>query len=319
MIVSEEELAANYTSRSLISDSDFENGFAVYTSGNRDTKKDKGNFEGVWKYGTSSEEPSWSVGAWWTSINLLENRDETKGEYVLADNKGISYVEVKPQENAVILGQDTEKVYNGASHVSGDMWPHLLIEQINYDEDWSKVPEDKKAVLDLDADKVYVEMDVRVNDYKDLNPETLSVDDKRVVQYNVYLYVGVKDVDGYRTYFGVNPFDNRGLKKNTDFWKDGYSVYMIYTVPTAEIFGGGDTFYNEDGSLDVGEWKKIRVDITPHIENLIRVMNEDNAYGNKVSVEDFWIAGFNAGYEIRGGNMLDMTFKNFNLICYDKK
>ena len=318
MIVSEEELAANYNSRSLVADTGFENGFTVYTSGNRDTKKDKGNLEGTWKYGTSDKEPSWKIGAWWTSVNLLENRDETKGEYVLADNKGISYVEVKPQENAVILRQDTEKVYNGASHVSGDMWPHLLIEQINYDEEWSKVPEDKKAVLDLDADKVFVEMDLRINDYKDLNPKT-AVDDKKVVQYNIYLYVGIKGVDDYRTYFGVNPIDNRGNKKNTDFWKDGYSVYMIYTVPTAEIFGGADTFYNEDGSLDVGEWKKIRYDITPHLEDLAKKLTDAGTVNRAVSREDFWLSGLNIGYEIWGNYQVEVEAKNIDVVCYDKK
>ena len=319
MIVSDEELAANYTSRTLLADTDFEKGFKVFTSGNRDTKKGKSNFEGNWTYGGSSAEPEWQLGAWWTSVDLLANRDETKGEYVLADNKGISYIEVKPEEGSVILRQDTQKVYNGASHVSGDMWPHLLIEQIYYDEDWDKVPEDRKATLDLDADKVYLEMDVRINDYKDLNPAS-AADDKKVVQYNVYLYVCVKDFDDYRTYFGVNPFDNRGLKKNTDFWKDGYSVYMIYTVPTAEIFGGAEnTFLNDDGSFDIGEWKNIRYDITPHLEDLAKKLTDANTLGRAVTRDDFWLSGLNVGFEIWGNYQCEVEIKNLDVICYDKK
>ena len=38
------------------------------------------------------------------------------------------------------------------------------------------------------------------------------------------LYVSHKNVPGFRTYFGVNLFDNRGLKKNVDFWLSGLNV-----------------------------------------------------------------------------------------------
>ena len=319
MNISDEELAANYTARTLLVDPDFENGFAVFTSGDRATKKGKSNFEGNWTYGGSTAEPEWELGAWWTNVDLLANRDETKGEYVLADNKGISCVEVKPEEDSVVLRLDSQKVYNGTPHVDGDMWPHLLIEQIYYDEDWSKVPEDRKATLDLDADKVYVEMDVRLNDYKDLNPAE-NAGTKQIVQYNVYLYVCVKDFDDFRTYFGVNPFDNRGLKKNTDFWKDGYSVYMIYTIPTAEIFGGAEnTFLNDDGSFDVGQWKNIRFDMTPHLEDLAKKLTDANTLNRVVTREDFWLSGLNIGFEVWGNYQCEVEAKNVNVVCYDKK
>ena len=95
---------------------------------------------------------------------------------------------------------------------------------------------------------------------------------------------------------------------------------MIYTVPTAEIFGGAENgFYNEDGSLDVGEWKKIRYDITPHLEDLAKKLTDEGTVNRAVSREDFWLSGLNIGYEIWGNYQCEVEIKDFDVICYDKK
>ena len=87
-----------------------------------------------------------------------------------------------------------------------------------------------------------------------------------------------------------------------------------------ELYGGMEnSLWREDGNLVTGEWKHIKIDLTPHIENMIRLCNEENTYGRPVTVEDFWISGVNAGYEIRGNFSMEVEMKNFNLVCYDKK
>ena len=318
--ISDEELASNYNARTLIDDAGFENGFNVYTPGDRITQIGKGEFEGTWIYNESGEKPLWKLGPWWTNHKFLENRDETTDKYTLADKQGTKSVTVNPEDKALIMSLDTEKILGGKGNANGEMWPHLLVEQINYEEKWANVPEDKKAVLDLDADKVYLEMDIRLNDYVDLDTKNKAEGFKSVVQYNVFLYVAHKDVPGFRTYFGMNLIDNRGHKKNIDFWKDGYSVYMIYTLPTADIFGGADkTFYNEDGTLDVDEWKHIKLDITPYLEDLAAKLTKEDTLGRSVSREDFWFSGLNIGYEVWGNYQVEVEAKNFNVTCYDKK
>ena len=320
IIIPEEELANNYNARRLVSDASFENGFDVYTPGDRETGLGKGEFEGLWKYNDTENNPSWLIGPWWTDYKLLENRDETTDNYTLADRQGIKSVIYNPVEKSVSMRLNTDKVFGGQGCADGELWPHLLIEQINYDENWQSVPEDKKKELDLGADKVYVEMDVRINDYQDLDEINRDIGCRSVVQYNVYLYVSHKNVPGFRTYFGVNPFDSRGLKKNIDFWQDGYSVFMIYTVPTAAIFGGAEnTFLNDDGTFDIGEWKNVRFDITPYLEDLAAKLTKQNTLGFGVSRDDFWLSGLNVGFEIQGNYRCEVEAKNVNVVCYDKK
>ena len=321
MKLTDEELANNYNLKGkLVEDSSFENGFDVYTSGNRETKLGKNVLEGVWQYNQTEAKPNWRVGAWWTDYNFLENRDETTDKYTLADKQGIKSVTVKPEENSIIMRLDSQKLLGGKGQVDGEMWPHLLIEQINFDEKWANVPDDKKELLDLGADKVFVEMDVKINDFKDLDTAHKSEDFKSIAQYNVYLYVSIKDIPGYRTYFGVNPFDNRGLKKTINFWKDGFSSYMIYTIPTADIFGGAENaFNNEDGTVDIGEWKNIKFDITPYLEDLAAKLTKENTLGRSISRDEFWLSGLNVGFEVWGNYQIEVEAKNINVVCYDKK
>ena len=321
-VVTDAELAANYTERRIFPmDEMLENGAYVVTPGDRIAQTSTNAVEGIWSYNDNGKEPIWRLMPLWTDTCLIKNRDTTTDKYTIADTDGNKLVAYDPADKSMRLRLDATKIYKGEPTLKSDKWTHLIFEYDPYDDDYRKVPEDKKAFLDLAADKVYLEMEVKLNDY------IVSYQEKEgglnLSSLLFFMYFAHKDIPNFHTYFGLIPFTKDGPYDRTDFnwFNDSHSQQKIYQVSPQFLYGGdiADSFWRPDGNHLTGEWKHIRVDITPHIENLIRVINEDNAYGNKVSVEDFWISGFNAGYEIRGGNMLDMTFKNFQLICYDKK
>ena len=86
-----------------------------------------------------------------------------------------------------------------------------------------------------------------------------------------------------------------------------------------ETFGSlENAIWQADGSYPVGEWKKIRFDITPHLENLCSLLNRDNILAREVKREDLWMSGVNIGFEIWGNYQCEVEIKNFNIIGYDK-
>ncbi len=310
-VITDEELANDYISRELFPDEGFENGFVVYESNNQ--KSILGN----WTYNEGTT-PVWHLLPWWTNANtILDGEDK----YSVTDSIGAKVITYNPEEKSITMRLNADKVYEGKAHVKGEKWPHILIEQFKYeDENYNKVSKADKELLDLGADKVYIEMDVKLNDFVDLDAENRAAGAQSFVQYNVYLYAAHKEIPDIHTYFGVNPFDSRGPKKKYSWVQDSVSIQMIYGVPTGEIFGGTEnTFINDDGSFDIGEWKHIRFDITPHLENLCSVLTRDDTLGREVKREDLWLSGANIGFEIWGNYQAEMEIKNFNVICYDKK
>ena len=315
--ISDAELAADYTARTVFLDEDFERGFTVSEPGDRTTQI-AGKQEGIWQPTGTTEAPLWEIGPYWTDTFFLRDRDTTTDEYTLKDKENIKSVTYNPETKSVRLYLDGAKVFRGEPCYKEDKWPHLLLQQNLYKDDYSKVPEELKPTLELDADKIYVEMDVIIHDYKaSTQPEGLNM-----ASLLGFFYFAHKDISGTHTYFGVEPFNRQGPYKGEYlFIKDSHSSMMIYNLSEEYLFDNDldKSFYRADGNHVIGEWKTIRADITPHVDNMIRKINEVNAYGREVTLEDFWISGMNIGYEIRGNEMLDMEFKNLRLICYDKK
>ena len=79
-----------------------------------------------------------------------------------------------------------------------------------------------------------------------------------------------------------------------------------------------NSFNNEPGKMLLNEWKNIRLDITPHLEQVVAWANRDNIFGLQVTRDDLYISGVNLGYEIHGNYDLTMEFKNMNMVAYNK-
>lgn len=316
-VISDEELAANYTERRIFPDITFENGFNVYRAGNRLTGERQDGIEGVWNYNDSDVAPSWDIGPWWTDYDFFENRDTSTDKYTLADKQGTKRLTYNPEEKSLTFTLNADKVYKGQPHNSGELWSHLIIIHDLYNDDYSKVPEERKPDLELKADKVYAEVDIKLNsclDSENREGELLS-------NFLIFFYFAHKEIPDIHTYFGLRPVGfNNDSGRQYGWHNDSHSTMKIYSVPMMDLYESEeDSLWRKDGQLVTGQWKRIRVDITPHIENMIRLCNDENIYGRHVTMEDFWISGVNAGYEIRGNFRMEVEMKNLNLVCYDKK
>ena len=315
-VISDEELLKNYTSRRIFPDETFENGFVVNTAGTRLTGERKLLVDGVWNYNDSKEAPVWEVGPWWTEYDFFANRDTSTDKYTLADKQGVKSLKYDPEEKSLTFTLNADKVYNGQPHNSGELWPHLIIIHDLYNDNYSLVPEERKPELELKADKVYAELDIKLNSCMDSE----NRDGELLSNFLVFFYFAHKDIPDIHTYFGLRPVGfNNDAGRQYGWHNDSHSMMKIYSVPMMDLYESEeDSLWREDGNLVTGEWKHIRVDITAHIENMIRLCNDENVYGRQVSAEDFWISGVNAGYEIRGNFRMEVEMKNLNLVCYDK-
>lgn len=314
MIVSDEELEKYYTSREMFDDEDFIDGFIV-----KKTDSSKGEYDGTWTYNEGTE-PKWSLLPWWTNTTFFTDKDETTDKYTLADKTGTKLVRYNPEEKSLTFKLNTDKIYNGKGHVPGELWPHLLIEQQKYNHDYSRVPEEEKARFDLGSDKIYAEMDVRLVDFEDLDSANKGKEYTSACSFLVYYYVAHKEIPNLHTYFGLVPFHDGGSRATDIGWhKDSHSVKMIYNIPMDETFGSlENAIWQADGNYPIGEWKHIRFDITPHLENLCSLLNRDNTLAREVKREDLWMSGVNIGFEIWGNYRCEVEIKNFNVIGYDK-
>ena len=59
----------------------------------------------------------------------------------------------------------------------------------------------------------------------------------------------------------------------------------MYKIPPASVFGCIENAINpKEGVVVTGkEWKKVRCDITSHIDRAVELANRDNAYGVPVT------------------------------------
>lgn len=309
--ISDEELEANFKSERLFKDEAWEFGFIV-------NKEDQSGVAGEWRYNKRLK-PLWEVGPWWTGNCLIEQRDVDGNEYRLADKDGVKELVYNPEEKSLSFKLDASKVYNGraAKGTTEELWPHLLIEQ-SVGNVYKDLSEDDKVRFDADKDKIYLEMDIRMTDFKDTtNPAGVNA-----VQFLSYYYFALKDVPGKMVWFGANLFDSRGAGLEKTNWQlDTASNSMIYAISTADVYGGAENSFFVDGKVaePSEEWKHIRIDITPHLERCVAILNKDLTFGKEVSIEDFYFKGCNVGFEIHGNYDCTFEIKNFNLISYTQK
>ena len=309
--LSDEELEANFKSERLFKDEAWEYGFVV-------NKEDQSGVAGEWRY-YKRLKPLWQIGPWWTGNCLIENRLVDGDEFKLADKDGIKELKYNPEEKSLSFKLDASKVYGGraAKGTNEELWPHLLIEQ-KIGDIYKELSEEDKVRYSADADKIYLEMDIRMTDFKDTtNPEGVNA-----VQFLSYYYLALKDVPGKMIWFGANLFDSRGAGLEKTNWQlDTASNYMIYSISTADVYGGAENSFFVDGKVvePSEEWKHIRIDITPHIERCISIANKDLTFGKEVTIDDFYFKGCNVGFEIHGNYDCTFEIKNFNLVSYNQK
>ena len=307
----EELLAHGYTSHGMLQDNGFERGFFVTHYEQKDVSKEDRN----WQYTDTQEKPTWDLGPWWNGIDLWENRDLTTDKYTLTDTKGVNTLVYNPEEKSLSMRVNATKIYNGEPHDVNTYkwWPHLLLNQ-----QYTKYPVVDKAKNSAAADRIFVELDMRILDFKNTtNPEGANS-----CQFPLYFYFITDKAPNEKIWFGLSLMN--GLSANgstTPGWSpDSAAHQYMYSIPQATVHGGMENSFNpEKGVMVTGEeWKHIRVDITPHIERCIEWANRDKAYGVEVTKEDMYFGGCNIGFEIHGNYDCTVEIKNLDMIAYNK-
>lgn len=294
-----------YTTRELLDDPDFKNGFTVVSM-----ETDNGNQIplGDFTYSQSTAAPCWTIAQWNSKHCLWRERIESD-IYTITDGKTKS-VTYDPDNNALSMRLNAANIYCGEPAPS-DNWPHLLIEQSPF-KGYSELSDADKLYYRCDSDKIILSLDVRIKDFNNTtNPEGVNA-----AQFLAYLYIRGINSDDF-IWFGLNLFDDRGLQKT--YWNidTAGSNNMIYSLSTVDTFGSSRKALFRNGKPYVSdEWTHIELDLTKHLNRLMRKANSSKLYDKKFRKEDFYISGTNVGFEIHGNYDCTFEIKNYRLTSY---
>jgi hypothetical protein len=165
---------------------------------------------------------------------------------------------------------------------------------------------------------VMSKIDIRLLDFNDTTIKEGSMS----ANFMTYFYLRTDKAPGDLIWFGLNFFNGLRVDGGTSCgWSpDSGAHQYMYKIPQSMVFGGVEnSFVPRSGVVNVGEeWKHVRIDVTPHIEQAVEWANRDNAFGVPVTVEDMYFEGANIGFETWGNYDYTVEFKNFNMIAYNK-
>ncbi|MBO5784246.1 MAG: hypothetical protein J6R33_04695, partial [Clostridia bacterium] len=193
-------------------------------------------------------------------------------------------------------------------------WPHLLINQ-----QYVTYPVDK-IKNSAAADKIFVDLDMRVTDFKN----TTNPNGSNSCAYLLFFYFTTDKAPGQKIWFGITLFNNVAVvdKRVPDWVPDSAARQYIFALPMAVVYDGlENSFIPEPDKVVWGdEWKHIRVDITDQISRCLEWANRDKAfgYGLKLTKEDMYFGGCNIGFEIHGNYDCTVEVKNLDITSYNK-
>ncbi len=309
----EELISQGYTSYGMLHDNGFENGFVVSHYQHKPIDRN----ERVWNdYVKTGKKPDWDLMSLWALHDLWDNRDHTTNQYTLADKIGINTVVYDPEEKSLSLRLNATKVYNGAPHdrKTFSWWPHLLINQ-----QYVTYPVDK-VKNSAAADRIFVDLDMRVTDYKN----TTNPEGSNSCAYLLFFYFITDKAPNQKIWFGITLFNNIAVvdKRVPDWVPDSAARQYIYALPMAIVYDGLENSFipEPDRVVSGDEWKHVRVDITDQINRCLEWANRDQAfgYGLKLTKEDMYFGGCNIGFEIHGNYDCTVEVKNLDMISYNK-
>ena len=308
----EELINAGYTATRLLRDEGFETGFEVSRVKNTATSMTKGSFQDYVE--DKSVKPMWNISPHWARFDLVDDRDTTADKYTLKDKHDVNTITYNPDEKSVTMRVNTYPIYEGKPHIPDEYewWPHLLISQ---DSGQTVVDRDRNSAA---ADRVFIEIDIRILDFKD----TTIKEGTTSANFMTYFYLRTDKSPGDLIWFGLNFFNGTRVDDTTKCgWApDSAAHQYMYKISQALVFDGVEnSFVPEKGTVLTGEeWKHVRIDVTPHIEQAVKWANRDNAFGTPVTVEDMFFEGVNIGFETWGNYDYTVEFKNFNMVSYNK-
>ncbi len=285
----------------ILSQKDHANGDAVTVRGTR-------NFY------TGGEAPGaqWLLAQWDSGPCLYENLVDA-GANVITDGVGRTFA-YDPETTAMTFALDTSLYYQGRPAVTGDWWPHLLIEHPDFG--YFSASEEEAPYYRCDAEKMIVSFDIRLTDYSITeNPE----DWVEAAQFLMYFYVrGIETHDF--CWFGLQLFDNRWERGDNYVGYDGgkadASGAMIYSIGSKHLYTKrGETLYKSGKPNPDMEFVHVEIDIKPYLEEMLALGLADG-YFKAASLSELCINGMNLGWETIGTFDHAMEIKNLQLVSY---
>ncbi len=296
-----------YESKQLLNDSSFSDGFVIAS---QQTENNQQIQLGEFRYNNSLNSPSWSIAQWNSGPCLWADRIESDC-YTITDGK-TKTVTFNPDDNSISMRLNASGVYKGQPAGESN-WPHLLLEQspiIDYD----SLCEKDKSFYNCSADRLVLSLDIKLRDFKN----TTNNEGINAVQYLAYLYLTDVDKNNF-IWFGINLFDSRGYQ-DTYWAPDSVGGLMIYSLSTKDTFGLKNRSLYRNGKPYVSEdWVHVEIDLTQHIQQLIKKANKSDAFTKTFSDGDFYISGVNIGFEIHGNYDCTVDIKDFKLTSYNSK
>lgn len=286
---------------SIISQKDHDNGDAISTLGTRNLYN-----------GAEAENPSWLLVQWDSGPCLYENMIPSASN-VITDGMGRTFA-YDPESATMTFELDTSLYYQGKPAVTGDWWPHLLIEQSDFG--YANLSEEEQAYYRCDADSMVVSFDIRLTDYSITeNPD----DWVEAAQFLLYFYVKGVETNDF-CWFGLRLFDNRWERSDNYVGYDGgkadASGAMIYSIGSKNFFKKkGSTLWNNGAPDPDGDFIHVEIDIKPYLEEMLALGLADG-YFKTDTLSGLCINGMNMGWETIGTFDHTMEVRNLQLVSY---
>ena len=295
----------------IIPDLDFKGGMQLlsqkdHANGDKFSVLDTHDF-----YGSSAQNPVWRLAQWDSGPCLVANRAQSDVT-AITDGMGRTFA-YHPTENKMTFELDTSLYYQGKPAVSGDYWPHLLIEQDNFKK---SLDADAVPYLACDADRLILSMDIRLTEFAET---PIDGDWVRAAQFLMYFYVKGTETNDF-CWFGVQLFDNRQDKTNHYIGYDGgkadASGAMIYAIGSKYVYrNSGRTLYQNKKPDTSGEWVHVEIDLKPYLEDMLKKGSKDG-YFKAESLSELYIGGMTVGWETIATFDHTMEIKNLQLVSY---
>ena len=299
-----------YTATRLLKDEGFERGFYV-----AQVEQKNALDHGIWRdYCETDEKPLWKIDPYWSLYDLWDNKNPEDDKYTISDTYGVNTIKYNPDEKSISLRLNATNIYEGKPHINSEYkwWPHLLIEQ---DREFCAIDKERNSA---GADRMFFEIDTRITDFK----PTTNLEGVNTCIAMAVFYLRTDKSPTDFVWFCINLVrpDNLSMPVyKTNWTPDSAAHQYMYGIQNNTVFNGMENSFNyEPGKLLLNEWKSIRLDVTPHLEQVVAWANRDNIFGLQVTRDDLYISGVNLGYEIHGNYDFTMEFKNMNMVAYNK-
>ncbi|QHI69151.1 hypothetical protein [Tichowtungia aerotolerans] len=272
-----------------------------------------GAVEGRLLYQDSYDETVWSLAQWGSRGTLWGTEPYRLPSGATVWSNAFKHVVFGPlthSDGNVVLAVNAINEYGGVYRQSGESWPALLISQsISNPKGWFK--EYGPWISDLSEVIVDIELNLRYANHIYTTGYSESLHAAQFLLYftiqNLRLPRDTNPDYGNYLWLGLRFYDDRetlpGLSVNHDIGT-GKLIYNIGIEP-----------FTDEG-LQVGEWKRIKGDLLPHIKAGLQEAWSRGYLTNSFDLADYKIGGMNMGWEVPGLSDVAMQVRNFSVQAY---